>query len=394
MMFTKSNGMRYKNKERDYMFRSLIFLLINICIIQSEQLEPKTINIIYNNRDYIMKVLTNIMPDYPYTKKGQRKINELKIFQLKNAPLIEWDKQKENIIPELINVSYCFRRYNKVTPFLCDTFYTHFLVSLLDLPDDRKKNNRKFKHVIAGYSDDNENESTWVNDAVNILTNETYFTVTKSFSNEIQLRLSNNKNHNKQINNLLCLTELPEKLRISLLKNDSLALWAKVRLGDSVALDGIFKEYKDFKIYQNRHDFVLKFITPLINNLSFSSRDTCIKMLIFLLDKEIHDIHDNEECESPRQKILLNIARNYPDNILFGSKFEFLNTGINCICFSEMKRQFYKDLKEWIKTQFDISLNASEEQFYFLKDCSGKNKYKEECALERNEFNNIIKTGK
>lgn len=377
------------------MYRGLFFLLMYMCTTYSEQLEPKTINIIYNNRDYIMKVLTNIEPDYPYSKKGQRKINELKIYQLYNAPLKEWDIQKEDIIPELINVSYCFRKYKKRTPFICDTFYTHFLVTLLDLPDSRikqKKDDKKYKFGIAGYTDGKK--STWVDDAVNILTNETYLATTKSFSNEIQLRLNNNENHNTQINNLLSLTDLPEKSKITLLKNDSLALWARLRMGDTIALCGIYKEYKNFELYQNRNDFVLNFITPLINDLSFSSKDTCMKMLIYLLDKDIHDLHENGECEAPRQKILLNIARNYPDNTLFGPKFEFLYTGINSICYPEIKKQFYKEFREWIKIQFDVTLNATDEQFYFLKDCSGKDKYKEECKLQRNEFDKIIKEGR
>lgn len=378
--------------------------------ILGKQLTPTTIDYLYQNRNYIINSIKEGVEGPPSAKMRRNPyFKEKLIYKYIDSPFKVWEENESQIIQEMFTIISDINSSKKIRYYLSDTVCIHFLVTVLDLPDYRRRSKiidslkallkpvpqekiKKFDIQNANMIESIANEEAkppfdWVRDAANELVNKTYFSSITPFSKEIEDRLKNNDSKNIEFKSrILCLTDL-DTMQKQIILDSVYIPWVRVRCGDLAAERILLEKFDNLKKGNNYTQ-----LQKLSDEVALAGTYNCKKELASLFKYNIYDFRDNKECWSIHDSTIIRLGRFYPD--LYGPKYDYLRMGINCICFTEMEKQYFSDLQKWAKKEFNFDFDYKGNRPYIIKDCSGEDRYSKDCKQLREKYEKYKKQNK
>jgi hypothetical protein len=291
--------------------RHLILFAIIICTVLAEpaQLENSSkgygMEILYEHREYLADLLdTCAFGIGKYSKNCDAVFTN--IATLKNAPLIEWEKQKEKLWIEFFH--FCridprirIHKINGVLPN--DTIFTEILAKALC-----------YRGLLSVQRE-----------AFSILSLQTPYKLISRYRNIIIQSLPFSSLSKEEKNNLLSYCIPGESIKMQLREEKSLSVSAKIRLGDKIAENELIKEFETVSDFRSKEDIVAE--------MADAGTEKCLQFLIKIFNKPIYFYplkYKGDSCigRSIGCAVILGFQRHLPDDTLFNIKYNQLRSSL------------------------------------------------------------------
>lgn len=397
------------------------YLLSGICI--AEQIQPRTIVLLYENREHLAENFFSI------DKKGRgfkSKIRKKLLDSLYDSSLVVWEKNEAKLIGTLIpncREGWCDSYLRKYGP-IKDSITIKLLVSILDLTDYRNAEMRKTKKydINSRYLHPGGRElpsANWVADAINWLIHLCSISSLNQHSDLIKTKLkycklnefdkihllvllkTTDSQRNRLISEMdkfYCPSEETrlreaiknEKYKLEILKGskrekqeikiktlkDSLLiikkrvlklgieniLWIRTRLGDEESEKRLLSLTNSFDYFRWK---------KLIGPLSLSGSKNGIRSILKAFDKPIITEPIEETAHkkvregyfvSLRLKMITELSRHFPHIDLFNEEKLILINRSPKYRKVKDEEKYIQDFSKWAKNEFNVNINYKKEK--------------------------------
>lgn len=298
-----------------------IFILVNLLIGTNNLFaeENDAIDYLYENRLYIATLLK------PITFKAGPKNIEMMTFPKKilikyiEEDKTNWEKNREDILDAFSNLCIGTSLKDTSVSFSHDTVLIHGMVKVLDCGE--QKFERRALRALTRYSP---------------------YKYLKLYSKEIIKRVRASSNTSKDKKELIILSDPPENIRMEMIKDSTINLPFKARLGDNMAEDSLIQILKEAKNFLDA--------SKAINNLFICGTKKSLSSIFNEFNSPIYS-KNRMGCinNSLRKVIIEGLQRYYPDEKLLNDRYNSLYRETSVVKICEQYYCFDKEIKKYLE---------------------------------------------